>query len=96
MTSLGPYPLAMVGSPDENLSNTLPPKATLLALGVFQFGLLMAIEQPMRRALENVKLWAAAVLVNGMIMTVYLWHITVMVVIVGSLSLAGGLWHCRT
>lgn len=92
MTSLGPYPLAMVGSPDENLSNTLPPKATLLALGVFQFGLLMAIEKPMRRLLENVQLWAAAVLVNSMIMTVYLWHITVMVVIVGTLSLAGGLW----
>lgn len=92
MTSLGPYPLAMVGSPDENLSNTLPPKATLLALGLFQFGLLMAIEKPMRRTLENVRLWAAAVLVNGMIMTVYLWHITVMVVIVGSLTLAGGLW----
>ncbi|MEM9209340.1 MAG: acyltransferase [Pseudomonadota bacterium] len=92
MTSLGPYPLAMVGSPDEDLSNTLPPKATLLALGVFQFGLLMALEAPMRRALENVRLWAAAVLVNGMIMTIYLWHITVMVVIVGVLALAGGFW----
>ncbi len=90
MTMLGPYPLAMVGSPDENLSNTLPPKATLLALGVFQFGLLLAIEAPMRRALENVRLWAATVLVNSMIMTVYLWHITVMVVIVGLLYLAGG------
>ena len=92
MTSLGPYPLAMVGSPDENLSNTLPPKATLLALGVFQFGFLMAIEKPMRRALESVRLWAAAVLVNGMIMTIYLWHITVMVVIVGVLAMAGGIW----
>jgi len=92
MTSIGPYPLAMVGSPDERLSNTLPPKATLLALGVFQFGLLMAIERPMRRLLQNARLWAAAVLVNGMIMTIYLWHITVMVVIVGLLYLAGGLW----
>ena len=31
----GPYPLAMVGSPDEGLSNTLPPKITLIALGIF-------------------------------------------------------------
>jgi peptidoglycan/LPS O-acetylase OafA/YrhL len=45
----GPYPFAMVGSPDEGLSNTLPPKITLFALGVFQFGLLLAIEAPMRR-----------------------------------------------
>ncbi len=91
MTSLGPYPLAMVGSPDENLSNTRPPKATLLALGIFQFGLLLAIEGPMRRVLTSVRLWAATVLVNSMIMTVYLWHITVMVVIVGLLYLAGGI-----
>ncbi len=92
MTSLGPYPLAMVGSPDENLSNTLPPKATLLALGLFQFGILMAIERPMRRLLESTRLWAGTVLVNGMIMTIYLWHITVMVVVVGLLYVAGGLW----
>ena len=45
----GPYPFAMVGSPDEGLSNTLPPKITLLALGVFQFGLLLAVEGPMRK-----------------------------------------------
>jgi len=86
----GPYPLAMVGSPDEGLSNTLPPKVTLLALGVFQFGLLLALEVPMRRVLANLRLWAATVLVNSMIMTVYLWHITVMIVFVALLYLAGG------
>ena len=86
----GPYPLAMVGSPDPGLSNTLPPKITLLALGVFQFGLLLAMEGPMRRALNNLKLWTATVLINSMIMTVYLWHITVMIVVLGLLYLAGG------
>ena len=86
----GPYPFAMVGSPDEGLSNTLPPKITLFALGVFQFGLLLAIEGPMRRALSNVKLWAATVLINGMIMTLYLWHITVLIVIVSLAYFAGG------
>ncbi len=86
----GPYPFAMVGSPDEDLSNTLPPKITLLALGVTQFGLLLAIETPMRRLLGGLKVWAATVLVNSMIMTLYLWHITVMVIVVSLLYLAGG------
>jgi len=86
----GPYPFAMVGSPDEGLSNTLPPKITLLALGVFQFGLLLAVEGPMRKLLASVRLWAATVLINSMIMTVYLWHITVMIVFVGLLYLADG------
>ncbi len=90
LTSYGPYPLAMVGSPDPELSNTLPPKITLLALGIFQFGLLLALEEPMRRALSGLRLWTATVLINSMIMTVYLWHITVMVVFAALLYLAGG------
>ena len=88
---LGPYPLAMVGSPDEDLSNTLPPKITLLALSVFQFGLILAIERPMRRFLSGARVWAATVLINSMIMTIYLWHLTVMVIIVSLAYLAGGL-----
>ena len=90
LTAYGPYPLAMVGSPDPELSNTLPPKITLLALGIFQFGLLLALEGPMRHALNGLKLWTATVLINSMIMTVYLWHITVMVVFAALLYLAGG------
>ncbi|TNE56630.1 MAG: acyltransferase, partial [Alphaproteobacteria bacterium] len=86
----GPYPLAMVGSPDE-ISNTLPPKMTLVALGVFQFGLAMALQAPMRRFLDRLNVWAATVLINSMIMTVYLWHLTVMMVVVAVLYLLGGL-----
>ncbi len=91
LTSQGPYPLAMVGSPDPGLSNTLPPKITLLALGIFQFGLLLSLEEPMRRALKGLRLWTATVLINSMIMTVYLWHITVMVIFAALLYLAGGI-----
>ena len=86
----GPYPLAMVGSPDEHLSNTAPPKITLIALAVFQFGLLLAIEKPMRRFLNRLRVWAATVLINSMIMTLYLWHITVMVVVIALGYVAGG------
>ncbi len=88
---MGPYPLAMVGSPDEGLSNTAPPKITLLALAIVQFGLLLAIEKPMRRMLSGLRVWAATVLINSMIMTIYLWHLTVMVIIVSLAYLAGGL-----
>ena len=86
----GPYPFAMVGSPDEALSNTLPPKITLLVLGIAQFGLLLAIEAPMRRLLSGLRIWAVTVLINSMIMTLYLWHLTVMVILVSILYLAGG------
>ena len=87
----GPYPFAMVGSPGTDVSNTAPPKITLIALALCQFGLLMAIEAPMRRFLGSVRVWAATVLVNSMIMTVYLWHITVMILVIAIAYGLGGL-----
>lgn len=91
MIFLGPYPLAMAGSPGDGVSNTLPPKVPLLALGIFQFGLLLSIEMPMRRLLQRINLWTATVLVNSMIMTIYLWHVTVLFIVVGLAYLAGGI-----
>lgn len=86
----GPYPLAMAGSPGEGVSNTLPPKATLLALGLLQFGVLLSIEAPMRRLLERLRWWTATVLINSMIMTIYLWHVTVMILVVAVAFLLDG------
>jgi hypothetical protein len=80
----------MVGSPDPEFSNTLPPKVTLIALAVFQFGLLMAAQAPMRRLLEKERLWTATVLINSMIMTLYLWHVTVMVLLMSLAYTANG------
>jgi hypothetical protein len=87
---VGPYPMAMVGSPGQTLSNNTPPKITLLALAMFQFGILMTLEKPMRRLLEGLRLWTATVLINGMIMTIYLWHSTVMILFIAMLYFAGG------
>ena len=86
----GPYPLAMAGSPGEAISNTLPPKITLIALGVFQFGLLLAIEKPMQRLLSRAGAWTLTVIINSMIMTVYLWHMTILVVVLGLSYISGG------
>lgn len=86
----GPYPVAMAGSPDEELSNSLPPKIVLALLGFVQFGVLLAIERPMRRLLARPAPWTATILINGMIMTVYLWHVTVLIVLVSLAFLAGG------
>lgn len=86
----GPYSIAMAGSPGEGPSNSLPPKITLAALGLVQFGVLLAIEKPMRRLLENGRFWAGTVLINSMIMTLYLWHMTMLLILLGVSWLAGG------
>jgi hypothetical protein len=77
--------------PGDEVSNTLPPDILLLALGAAQTGLVLALEGPMRRLLDNTRMWAGTVLVNGTIMTVYLWHLTVLALLVGLAKLARGI-----
>lgn len=87
---LGPYPVSMVGFAGSAVTNSNPPKVTLVALGVFQFGLAMVAERAANRHLTRTSTWAKVVAVNGSIMTLYLWHLTAMVAVVGVLLLAGG------
>ncbi len=83
LTHIGPYPLSLVGVPGDEISNTLPPKLPLLALAAAQIGLVLIFEAPARRWLAHRIPWAITILINGMIMTIFLWHSTVMMLLVG-------------
>jgi fucose 4-O-acetylase-like acetyltransferase len=83
LITLGPYPVSMVSVPGQEVSNTLPPKISMLALGIVQCGLLLSVESPMRAWLAKANPWTAVVLVNGMIMTVFLWHLTASTLAIG-------------
>ena len=89
LITLGPYPISMVSVPGEDVSNTLPPKIAMLALGIVQCGLLLSVESPMRRWLARATPWTAVVLVNSMIMTVFLWHLTASTLTIGGAMLLG-------
>jgi hypothetical protein len=80
----------MVGVPGEEVSNSLPPSLAMLGLGTIQAGLLLALERPARRLLASRRAWAATILVNGNIMSIYLWHSTAMILIIGLAWLLGG------
>lgn len=90
LVGFGPYPVAMIGVPGSDLSNSMPPTIALLALGVAQSGLALALEPAGRRMLDNLSRWTAVVLVNGMIMTIYLWHLTAFVLVMVAAWLLGG------
>jgi len=85
------YPVSMITVPGQEVSNSRPPTLALFALGVFQAGLVLSLEAPARRWLQGLRPWTTTVLVNGTIMTLYLWHVTVMSLIVGLLNLLGGI-----
>lgn len=87
--TIGPYPVSMVSVPGQEVSNTLPPKLPMLALALVQCGLLLSFEAPMRRWLTRPAPWTATVLVNSMIMTVFLWHLTASSLVIGAAVLLG-------
>lgn len=89
ITVYGFYPVSMVSAPD-GFSNSLPPTLALFALGMLQSGLVLALEPLGRRMLDNLTLWTATVLMNGMIMTIYLWHLTAFVLVMTVTWLAFG------
>jgi peptidoglycan/LPS O-acetylase OafA/YrhL len=91
LVGFGPYPVAMIGVPGSELSNSMPPTLALLALGIAQTGLALALEKPARRMLDGITAWTTVVLINGMIMTVYLWHLTAFVLVMVAAWLLGGI-----
>lgn len=90
LVGLGPYPVSMVGLDDATLNNSFPTRVTLGFLGLLQGGLLLALEPALARWLRRDRPWRFTILVNARIMTLYLWHLTAMVVVIGAALAMGG------
>lgn len=86
----GPYPVAMIGVDGATLNNSYPTRVTLAFLGIGQAGLVLLAAPRLARWLERPRVWAATAVVNLRIMSLYLWHLTVMVLVIGTSLLLGG------
>jgi surface polysaccharide O-acyltransferase-like enzyme len=90
LATMGPYPVSMVGVDTATVNNTYPPRVTLVFLGLFQAGVVLLFEAAAQRLARVDGVWTAVVAVNARIMTLYLWHVTAMVAVIGvSLSVDG-------
>ena len=87
---VGPYPVSMIGIDGAELNNSMPTRITMLLLGMFQGGVILLAEKPLARWLQGRRAWLATVAVNARIMTLYLWHLTAMVLVIGLSLLLGG------
>ncbi len=95
----GPWPISLVGVPGEVVSNTTPPHIPLLALAAFQFGIIRLCEAPLNRWLAKPFPWTATVMLGASAMTLYLWHSTSMMFLIGGAFWAGGIgltWETGT
>lgn len=87
LTGPGPYGVAMVGAAvPGDLSNTAPPTLALLTLATAQVGVVLLAECRARAWLERPRVWVAVIAVGSVSLTVFLWHMTALVV--GSVLLA--------
>ncbi|WP_214416297.1 acyltransferase family protein [Sphaerisporangium fuscum] len=80
LTVAGPYPVSMVDFGDAKLQNTAPPTLALLALAVTQAGLALALHDLGNRWLRRPGPWTAIVAENSVVMTLFLWHMTALVI----------------
>ena len=85
LTTLAGYPASMVGVDEATRSNNSPPSVALLALAAGQVGLSLAARGPAERLLARPRVWATVVVAGSSVMTVFLWHMTAMVVIAAAL-----------
>jgi fucose 4-O-acetylase-like acetyltransferase len=100
LVNLGPYPGSMVGLSRDEFSNMDPPTVAIGTLILWQVGLAMVLRVPVTRWLQRLRVWAAVIYVNSVIMTVFLWHLTAMLFGIGILFPLGfpqpdagtGLW----
>ena len=76
LTTIGPYPVSMVGVPGQAVSNMCPPTLALAAHAMWLIGLALLLREPATRWLARARVWRAVVAANGLAMTAFLWHLS--------------------
>ncbi|WDZ84105.1 acyltransferase family protein [Micromonospora cathayae] len=88
-TTVGPYPVSMLSVPGLRLDNAAPPSLALLALATAQLGLILVLREPAERWLRRPGPWQAVIAVNAVVLTIFLWHLSAAVLLIGGLDAVG-------
>jgi hypothetical protein len=91
LVTVGGYPFSMVAVEYAGDSNTDPPTIALFTHTLLWLGLVLAVRGPAERWLQRPRVWAPVALGGSVIMSVFLWHMTALV-IVAVLTHPTGLW----
>lgn len=83
LTTAGPYPASMVAVRGGEISNMFPTTAPIAVLAVGQLGLIGLVRPATERLLQRSGPWRAVIAVNAVAMTVFAWHMTALVAVIG-------------
>ena len=89
LVTVAGYPIAMVAPGAGYDDNADPPSLALWALAVTQLGAVLLFRRPAERWLQRRWVWAVTAVTGGMLMTVFLWHMTAAVLVGSALHTAG-------
>jgi fucose 4-O-acetylase-like acetyltransferase len=95
LTEVLGYPRSMVGVPGALETNNTPPTVALLLLAGLQVGGVVAAQAPLARWLARPAVWTTVTLLGRRALTVFLWHQTALVAVVGA-TFPTGLWPVTT
>ncbi len=73
---IGHYPKSLLGTDVELVSNAYPPTVCFLLGGIWSIGAVMLLRPILTRWLRHPRPWKATILLNSVIMTLFLWHMT--------------------
>ena len=85
LTALPAYPSSMVATVGQERSNILPTTATIASLAVLQLGVIMLVRAPVSRWLRRPAVWRPVLAANTVILTIFLWHMTALLVVLAGL-----------
>ncbi len=85
LTVVGPYPISMIDIAGERVRNASPPTLALLATATAQLGLIMLLREPAGRWLRRPRPWRTVVAANTVVLTIFLWHMSAVLLLVGAL-----------
>jgi hypothetical protein len=73
---IGHYPRSLLGTDVEAVSNAYPPTICFLFGGMWTIGAVMLLWPLFQRLLQRRRVWKVTIVLNSVIMTLFLWHMT--------------------
>ncbi|MFF1441303.1 acyltransferase [Streptomyces sp. NPDC058295] len=85
----GPFPVSLILVTGEELSNTNPPSAAMLAWSLAQVGVALLVAPVVRRVLERARVRRAVRVLGAGSMALYLWHMLPVLIVAAAFYLTG-------
>jgi len=82
LIGFGPWPISLVGMPGDPISNMAPPTVVLAIHCVNWVVLVALLKKPLTKLLAREKVWRRITWVNIAAMTLYLWHLPMLVLLI--------------